>query len=417
MKTQNRADKIKMISMVFSVAMLFSGSALPAHAVQQTLTNTSIPLDIPLVMGYADGHKVFYITTETSNKDVSEHLTDLLGFEVTYAPAIAKTPKDALANIYEFTNGVEGSGPTGFQPNVADSQPGDPEYSPAWSVKHVTWTDESAATELTSEDEILAAKDAGKLTIQETGVVVNCPFIQWDGGALPIRENKELADDTPYGGGQVLNIDTDNMVVTFVGHRGFAPDGSTIYYIATDASAKDAADALGVILVEKLGKTLVSPASSDLYAFTNGITGTGPLGFQASIGSTTYGDEYYSPFWRIQTVTWDNPESAEFLSMASEISDASADGKLKTALAGFIVNCPFIPSASAISSDTMMDKMDSSNGPVMTPVQQMKHGVSPSQVQCNDNLQLMLKKSNGSAICVSSESASVLMERGFATQP
>ncbi|NDB51828.1 MAG: hypothetical protein EB161_06730, partial [Nitrosopumilaceae archaeon] len=352
MKTQNRADKIKMISMVFSVAMLFSGSALPAHAVQQTLTNTSIPLDIPLVMGYADGHKVFYITTETSNKDVSEHLTDLLGFEVTYAPAIAKTPKDALANIYEFTNGVEGSGPTGFQPNVADSQPGDPEYSPAWSVKHVTWTDESAATELTSEDEILAAKDA-----------------------------------------------------TFVGHRGFAPDGSTIYYIATDASAKDAADALGVILVEKLGKTLVSPASSDLYAFTNGITGTGPLGFQASIGSTTYGDEYYSPFWRIQTVTWDNPESAEFLSMASEISDASADGKLKTALAGFIVNCPFIPSASAISSDTMMDKMDSSNGPVMTPVQQMKHGVSPSQVQCNDNLQLMLKKSNGSAICVSSESA------------
>ncbi|NDB90500.1 MAG: hypothetical protein EB166_06755 [Thaumarchaeota archaeon] len=349
MKTQNRADKIKMISMVFSVAMLFSGSALPAHAVQQTLTNTSIPLDIPLVMGYADGHKVFYITTETSNKDVSEHLTDLLGFEVTYAPAIAKTPKDALANIYEFTNGVEGSGPTGFQPNVADSQPGDPEYSPAWSVKHVTWTDKSVATELTSEDEILAAKDAGKLTIQETGVVVNCPFIQWDGGAL--------------------------------------------------------------------GKTLVSPASSDLYAFTNGITGTGPLGFQASIGSTTYGDEYYSPFWRIQTVTWDNPESAEFLSMASEISDASADGKLKTALAGFIVNCPFIPSASAISSDTMMDKMDSSNGPVMTPVQQMKHGVSPSQVQCNDNLQLMLKKSNGSAICVSSESASVLMERGFATQP
>ncbi|NDF34950.1 MAG: hypothetical protein EB154_03635 [Nitrosopumilaceae archaeon] len=157
MKTQNRADKIKMISMVFSVAMLFSGSALPAHAVQQTLTNTSIPLDIPLVMGYADGHKVFYITTETSNKDVSEHLTDLLGFEVTYAPAIAKTPKDALANIYEFTNGVEGSGPTGFQPNVADSQPGDPKYSPAWSVKHVTWTDESAATELTSEDEILAA--------------------------------------------------------------------------------------------------------------------------------------------------------------------------------------------------------------------------------------------------------------------
>ena len=48
-----------------------------------------------------------------------------------------------------------------------------------------------------------------------------------------------------YGGGQVLNIDTKKMQVTFVGHRGFAPNGSTIYYIATDASVKNVADALG----------------------------------------------------------------------------------------------------------------------------------------------------------------------------
>ena len=168
----NQANKIKIIAMIFSVAMLFSGSAMSASAAKQSLTDTSIPLDIPLVMGYADGHKVFYITTEASNKDVADHLTDLLGFTVTYAPAIAKTPKNALANIYEFTNGVEGSGPTGFQPNVADSQPGDPEYSPAWAVQHITWTDESIARELTSEDGIMEALASDQLTIEETGVVV-----------------------------------------------------------------------------------------------------------------------------------------------------------------------------------------------------------------------------------------------------
>ena len=46
------------------------------------------------------------------------------------------------------------------------------------------------------------------------------------------------------------------MQVTFVAHRGFAPDSSTIYYIATDASVKKVADDLGVVFVNKTGLTL-----------------------------------------------------------------------------------------------------------------------------------------------------------------
>ena len=69
------------------------------------------------------------------------------------------------------------------------------------------------------------------------------------------------------------------MQVTFIAHRGFAPDGSTIYYIATDASVKKVANDLGVVFVNKTGATLKSGSSSDLYVFTNGIKGTGPMGF------------------------------------------------------------------------------------------------------------------------------------------
>ena len=68
--------------------------------------------------------------------------------------------------------------------------------------------------------------------------------------------------------------------VTFVAHRGFAPDGSTIYYIATDASEMKLADALGIVFTNKTGSALKSGASSDLFVFTNGIKGTGPMGFQ-----------------------------------------------------------------------------------------------------------------------------------------
>ena len=185
------------------------------------------------------------------------------------------------------------------------------------------------------------------LSIKPANVIVNCPFVKWDGGSLKERENKTLTDETAYGGGQVLNIDTKNNQVTFVGHRGFAPDGSTIYYIATDASVKEVADALGVVFANKTSSALKSGASSDLFVFTNGIKGTGPMGFQASIASTNAGDEAYSPLWRIQATTWKDPSHAELLTTAKEISTAGSDGKLTVGIAGAIVNCPFVEVAAS----------------------------------------------------------------------
>lgn len=404
----------------FGIILLLSASIVPARAAMQELSDTSLPVEIPLVRGFADGNEVFYITTEASVEEVANHLTELTGFRVVYTPTLANAPETALAKIYEFTNGVEGTGPAGFQPNVADSQPGDAEYSPLWSVQHVTWTDESAARELTSEDEILAAQQEGDLTIEETGVNVNCPFIQWNGGNLQIRENQELTDESPYGGGQVLEIDTENLVVTFVAHRGFAPEGETIYYIATDASTQDAANMLGIIFVNKTQNTLVSSAASDLYVFTNGITGTGPAGFQASIGSTNAGDDFYSPFWRIQTATWNDPENAPFLTTTAEITEASSNEELTTALGGFIVNCPFVEVlvAEAMEDETMEDEIEDTMAEhVAPPKMQMAEGVAPEDVTCSEGLELLLKTSDGSAICVKPDTASILMQRGWATQP
>jgi hypothetical protein len=119
-------------------------------------------------------------------------------------------------------------------------------------------------------------------------------------------------------------------------------DGSTIYYIATDASVKEVADDLGVIFVDKTGATLQTGASSDLWVFTNGIEGTGPMGFQASIAASNVGDAGYSPLWRITATTWSDAATAEFLTNRQQISSAISSGMLATEVAGVIVNCPFI---------------------------------------------------------------------------
>jgi hypothetical protein len=310
---------------------------------EQNLTDTSIPVTLPLTPGYANGHEVFYISTEASDRDLAALMTNWTGARVVYAPSLANTPPAALANIYAFKNGIEGSGPLGFQPNVADSEPGNATYSPLWRIILVQWKEGISPTELKSEREIIAALQEGRLTIEPTKMVVNCPFIQWGGGgSLMVREDKTLTDQSPYGPGQVLEIDTENKQVTFVAHRGFAPDGSTIYYIATDASSQDVANALGILFVNKTGPVTLSGASSDLWVFTNGISGTGPMGYQASITGSNIGDTQYSPMWRINTATWKDPSAAKFLTNASEIASFASGGMLSTEIAGFVVNCPFV---------------------------------------------------------------------------
>ncbi|MCI0557004.1 MAG: hypothetical protein MN733_00795 [Nitrososphaera sp.] len=309
---------------------------------EQNLTETSIPVTIPLTRGYANGHEVFYISTEASDADLAAHLTSITGSRVAYAPALSRAPPASLANIYAFENGIEGTGPLGFQPNVADSEPGDAQYSPLWRIILVEWKAGVIATELKSEQEITAALEDGDLTIEPTAMVVNCAFVQWEGGSLLIREDQNLTDKSAYGPGQVLEIDIENMEVTFVAHRGFAPDGSTIYYIATDASNPDVANALGVTFVNKTGATTLTGASSDLWVFTNGIKGTGPMGFQASIAGSDIGDDAYSPMWRIIAASWNVPSTARFLTASSEIGAAVSGGMLSTEVAGFVVNCPFV---------------------------------------------------------------------------
>ncbi len=178
---------------------------------------------LPLVRGIADGNEVFYITTEVSDEKLANYLTNITNSRVVYTPALKYAP-ESLANIYEFTNGIKGSGPEGFQPNIADSLPGDINYSPLWKVNLVTWNNETTPRELTSEEDIVNAIKNKELTIKPTHIIVNCPFVTWQDGSLKVRENKTLADESPYGG-QVLDIDTKKMQVTFVAHRGFAPEG------------------------------------------------------------------------------------------------------------------------------------------------------------------------------------------------
>jgi len=139
-------------------------------------------VELPAGKAYAEGKEIYFIHTEASDPGVSEKLTGMMKSPVILVPSLANVPDDSLANVYVSTNGIKGSGPFGFQPDVFDNPPGTEGYTPLRRLKLITWKDESKARELKSASEVLDAEKAGELTIEQPGVVINMPFVVWDGG-------------------------------------------------------------------------------------------------------------------------------------------------------------------------------------------------------------------------------------------
>lgn len=138
--------------------------------------------ELPAGKAFAEGKEIYFVHTEASDAGVAEKLTNMMKSPVMLVPSLANVPDEALANVYVFTNGVEGSGPFGFQADVFDNPPGTDGYTPLRRLNVIAWEEGITARQLTSVADVLAAEAAGDLTIEQPGVVINMPFVVWDGG-------------------------------------------------------------------------------------------------------------------------------------------------------------------------------------------------------------------------------------------
>jgi hypothetical protein len=312
------------------------------------LSRANVPATIPMHKGYYDGGEVNFIITDSSDEKHANLITANQGWKVELAPLLANVPESVLSTTYLFTNGVEDDGVHGYQGEVFTSTPAQPDmYSALTAHVHVTWNEGSEPRILMSEQEIMEAESSGEITLFPLVVVINMPQIIWPDGQMMIKKDKTLTDDTPYGGGQVLDINTDEMTVTFIAHRGWGPDGRTIYYIVTDASVSGPAGMMGVINAPTSANLIANSAAVDLFQFKNGITGSGPLGFQPGIAAGAPDDANYSPMWRIFMIGWENPDDASVLETKADIDAYQSAGLISVGIArpmdsDFIVNCPFI---------------------------------------------------------------------------
>lgn len=123
--------------------------------------------------------------------------------------------------------------------------------------------------------------------------------------------------------------------------------GQEVYFIHPEASDPGVADTLTKMMGPKV-LTVRSLAQipdrllGDVYVFTNGVKGMGPLGFQPDVFPTVPGDAGYTPLRRIVLVTWKTGVQPKVLKSTAEVQAARSRGDLAVKRPGVVVNMPIL---------------------------------------------------------------------------
>ena len=96
--------------------------------------STNAPMTIPMIDGYYNGEKIFFIHTEVSDNNMAQMMSTMINFPTLHVSDLKNIPQIEISKVYVFTNGITGTGPYGggpfmFQIDVFDSIPGQMGYS------------------------------------------------------------------------------------------------------------------------------------------------------------------------------------------------------------------------------------------------------------------------------------------------
>ena len=311
------------------------------------LSRANVPAMIPMHKGIHNTNEIFYIITDSSDEDYVNTISEKQKWNIQLSKSLKDTPKNNFQKIFIFKNGIKGDGFFGFQNEIFSSTPKQSDYTPLASIIEVTWKTGQKEIIFESASDIIDAEKSGRIKFNETNVIVNAPQIKWSEGQMKLRSDKQISNEMSFSGGQITEINEDELIVTFVAHRSWDSEGKTIYQIVTDATPIGPAKLMGVVH-SPINSNLVTHSSiTDLFQFKNGIKGSGSLGFQPTISSSSTNEENYNPISKIYLVEWHNSLSAQILQTKSDIDSFQNDDLLTVSIARptnneFIINSPIV---------------------------------------------------------------------------
>jgi hypothetical protein len=142
---------------------------------------------LPASAAWYDGHKVFYVTTDTSDRALSEQMR--ANFAPRLRDGVPEYPKPpevrtVLERVYKFSDNTQDS-IFASAPEPLGDRSRNQAYSPLWVVYEVHWVDPAHIHTLESEEAVLQAQGDNQVAIERTDIVVNCPIVGIDDRSLP----------------------------------------------------------------------------------------------------------------------------------------------------------------------------------------------------------------------------------------
>ena len=258
--------------------------------------------------GVFRGRDVYFIRTDTSDQTYAKQE------KLVWTPKLSSLiPKALTGSAYLVTGG------TSAQPTVLSSEPGRPDYSAAWRLHRVSW--EEAPRLLTSIEDVERARDAGRVSVEATDIVLNAAVVKWSSGEMPTdTERREY-----LGGGQLLEApDVSGMTVMFKLHECFPG----VRYIVVDTSLAPMAEGMHIAHSPMLAGSHDAGATGRTNVFMNGLKGPGPMGFQPSVFDSQAGSPDWSPYWDHMTYAWTDGAAPRVVRTEQQVHAARDAGDL-----------------------------------------------------------------------------------------
>ncbi len=309
----------------FDPATVGPGTLGPGTFDRGTLTPGAVGhVTFRLHQGFQDGRIVHFIRTDASDAEYAER------HGLAYTPLLSVVSQRELQNrVYGFANG---------QPPVLRDVPGMKGYTPLFRIHRVSGAPVDRV--FRSEAEIETAAAAGQLRIEDSGVRVTLPLVQWGEESLPV----DGQGDRHVGTGQLLAApDLERRRVTFKLHWAYPNRG----YILTDTSSAPMGPILRVPVSPYTAGLATIKATGRIWSFANGVAGSGALGHQPAILGSPPVPPSWSPFRDHFTLRWKDSRQARIVRSANEIEGLVEAGVLRqyhgtpeTHPEGFVVHCP-----------------------------------------------------------------------------
>ena len=280
-----------------------------------------------LQRGVFNGTDVYFIRTDASDEAFAKSES------LVWVPRIAGlAAQGPAADAYLIAGGVAD------QATVMSTEPGRSDYTPAWRIHRASW--KGSPTKLNSVSEVKTAESGGNLTVEKTNIILNGPVVKWSTGEMTVDNERKVY----LGPGQLLEKpDTKNLTVMFKLHECFPG----VRYIVTDVALGPMADGMKVVHSPKLAGASKAGATGRTNVFMNGMKGSGPMGFQASVFDSQAGAPAWSPYWDHMTYAWKEGKTPRILRDEASVHAARDGGELDefagtpdTKGATFVVNCP-----------------------------------------------------------------------------